>query len=230
MTNSEILVSGSNLMALVPPVGYRSEWGSLLAFLKLSQGMELSVDYSELDFSDARGHMLESRKNAFGLTPGIHLSGPYSEKLGDDSRRPVAATLVKWRLNGLLVETNLVTSQLDPLRVVYLPLQVPLSDDHHIIVSIVNLGETLLNIATGMQEAVCWADGVAYESIAARVWNGSYLIRPGHATTRRFRLSDFPGTPRHGTHEMSLEILGIRSIPQTVTWYGEPFLEPTPIQ
>jgi hypothetical protein len=216
-------------MALVPPVGYRSEWGSLLAFLKLAQGIELSIDASDLDFFDVRGRLLESWHNAFGFTTGMQLDGPYSEKLADDRRRPAAASLARWRLNSLLVETNLVTSQPDSLRVVYLPLQVPLPNDHHIIVSIVNLGKTPLNIATGMHEAICWADGVAYESIAARVWNGIYLIRPGHATTRLFRSNDFPGIPCQGTREMSLEILGMRSVPQTVTWCGEPFLNSNPV-
>lgn len=44
------------------------------------------------------------------------------------------------------------------------------------------------------------------------------MIRPGHATTRELNLSDFPGVPRTGRHKMSLEILGIKSEPQTIDW------------
>jgi hypothetical protein len=212
------------LMALVPPVGYRSEWGYLLALLKLSQGMELIVKRSELDFLNAEGEKIESWYDAFKLVVGMKISGPYSAKLIEDRRRPETATLVKWRLNDLLVETSLITSQLDPLKVLYLPLQVPISQDDHILVSIMNLGETPLNIATGMQNTICRSDSFKYTSIAARVWNGIYLIRPNHGTTRSFQLSDFPGIPRYGTHKMSLEILGMHSPPQAVTWCGEPFL------
>lgn len=221
MLNAELLVRDDLLMALVPPIGYRSRWTSLLAFLKLAQGMALSVDRSELDFFDARETKLARWQNAFGLSTGLHLNGPYSEKLSDDRLRPEAATLAKWSLNDFQIETNLVESQCIPLSVRYLPLQVPIEQDAHLVVSIVNLGETFLNIAIGMQEAVCRCDRVAYASTAARVWNGTYLIRPGRATRRCFRLSDFPGIPRQGTHAISLEILGQSSPPQTVTWCGD---------
>lgn len=230
MGNPEVLVRDEILMALVPPIGYRSEWGSLLAFLKLARGAELDLECTELEFFDAGGCTLERRQDAFGLRVGMHLSGPYSEKLGDDSRRPERAVLARWRLNEFAVETELVVPEDEESfpRVVYLPLQVPLPTDEHIIVSIVNRGLEPIDIAEGMREAVLWVDGTPYASVAARLWNGGYLVRPNRATTRRFRLSDFPGAPRQGAHETSLEILGARSLPQVVEWRGEAWTEPIP--
>jgi hypothetical protein len=226
-TNSEVLVKENLLMTLVPPIGYRSEWGALLGFLKLARSTEVVVECSDLEFFDGDERSLQKRHNAFGLTTGMRLSGPHFQKIGDDNRRPEAAVLAKWQLNQFSVSTNLVvlTTAWQALRVVYLPLQVPLPEDHHIVVTIVNLSEDPINIADGMREARCWVDGVAYESVAARLWNGRYLIQPQQATTRLFKLNDFPGVPRHGIHEMSLEILGAFSPPQFVNWCGESWTE-----
>lgn len=215
------------LVALTPPIGHRPEWASLVAYLKVARGTELAVERSELALVDAAGRTLETRRDAFGLAAGMRIAGPYSRSFGDDTLRPNKAVHARWRLNEFSLDAGLVFSESEwqAPRVVYLPLQVPLADDCHILVRLVNLGEAPINLANGMREAVCWVDGVPYASTAGRVWNGGYLVQPRQATTRRFRLADFPWAPRHGTHEVSLEMVGARSPAEVVTWRGEPWLD-----
>lgn len=215
------------LIRLVPPFGPRAEMRPLLAYLKLAPGAALVAGRSTLELVDEGGRVLATRENAFGVAEGTPLAGPHSVRLADDDPRPEGAASARWRLGELSAETPLANPEAEwpAPRLVCLELQVPVADDPHLVVTVANTGGEPLDIATGMREAVLRVDGAAYASTAGRVWNGPYLVRPGHVTTRQFSLGDFPGAPRSGTHQVSLEILGMRTAPQTVTWRGEPWPE-----
>ena len=227
MSSSKVLVRANVLMGLLPPIGPHAEWQAAVAFLRLAQNTELNVKNSTLNFIDTDKRLLGTCESAFGLTPGTRLRGPYTVKLSDGRRRPARAVHQRWDLNEMSVATGMGTRETEsqPFQVVYLPLQVALPHDYHVIASLVNQGQTPLDIAEGVRQAVCWMDGIPFESNAGRVWNGPYLVRPNRATRYYFRLSDFPGMPRSGLHEMSLEMCGLRSHAEIVDWHGEPWVE-----
>lgn len=206
------------LLALISPVGFRSELGAMLGYLKIASRKELVIERSELEFLDAEGKTIETRSDAFGLLKGARLAGPYSGRFADDSPRKEYASFAGWRVNDLEVMTSLIEPEGMELRVVYLPLQIEKEKDPDIVFTLVNRCEEMLNIADGIRTAVCLVDETPYKTNTGGHWDGSYLIRPGHATTRQFNLSDFPGIPRAGRHEMSLEVLGIKSKPQIIDW------------
>lgn len=103
-----IVTTDSVLLALVSPVGYRSEWGALRGYVKVASGKDLIIESSELKLLDANGNTLEARPDAFGLLRGSHLAGPYSERFGDDKPRNPRAAYAAWRVNNLVVMTSLV--------------------------------------------------------------------------------------------------------------------------
>jgi hypothetical protein len=225
LTSAGVIAGESLLLALIPPVGRRPDVALLTAFIKVAEGSDLIIHQSEITFTDAAGNIMEFRNNAFQLEEGIHFTGPCLKALEDHNRRPESAARFQWRINDLSVEGNITFSEEEwhlP-RVVCLPLQVALECDCHFIVSIVNTGIDLLNISEGVRNALLHVDGISYDSIAGRSWNGIYLIQSGRSYTQRFRLLDFPGAPRNGSHEVSLEMFGRRSVTQTVDWLGRPW-------
>jgi hypothetical protein len=149
--------------------------------------------------------------------------------LADDRAPSRRAQTQFWHLNDWSVTAPVrePESVWPALVLTCLPLQVPLAEDNHFIAGLVNVGQAPLDIARGVQEAVCWVDGTAWPSVAGRVWNGPYLLRLSHTAVRRFRLADFPGAAATGTHEVALEMLGRRSLPQRVHWHGSPWTPPT---
>jgi hypothetical protein len=220
--NPQVLVKDNFLLAIVPPAGYRAEWGAILGFLKVAGGAVMRTERSELEFLNVKRETVEVRDDAFGLKSQTILTGPYSERFADDSRRPESAVLARWRINDTEIETSLAEPEGTALRVIYLPLQVAKEKDPHIVFTLINRGGEMLNIADGIREAVCRADATPYRSNTGGHWDGSYRLRPGHATTRQLNLDDFPGIPRSGRHEMSLEILGVTSEPAMIDWRGQP--------
>src|SRR5207249_3517332 len=102
-----------------------------------------------------------------------------------------------------IVEANLSEPEGVDLFVTYLPLQVPVDDDPHIVVRVVNRTPQVINIADGIRSAICRSDGKAYHSSRGGHWDGGVGLNPGVSTTRQFSLDDFPGVPRTGRHEMS---------------------------
>ena len=104
------------------------------------------------------------------------------------------------------------------LRVIYLPLQVGIEGDPHILVTVVNRTAGMLNFAEGVRTAVCIADGKRFTSTRGGHWDGGTTIQPRKAATARFSLNDFPGIPRTGCYEMQFEILGHVSQPEFVEW------------
>ena len=128
--------------------------------------------------------------------------------------------LAAQRLGGCSVGRP--TSDWAGLLLTCLPLLVPLPIDEHFIVQLVNTGAAPLDLARGVQQAICFVDGTAWRSSAGRIWNGPYLLRPGDVAVRQFRLADFPGAPVTGTHEVGLDLLSRRSPPQLVHWHGTP--------
>ena len=212
-----VLQSNGVMIALLTPLGFRSEWSGLRAYLKVSAG-SFTIDSSQLTFFSAQGDVLETRPNAFALKRGKTFDGPYSDRFSDGSRRPAEAVGVKWRVNDMEVEASLVESKDTALRVVYLPLLVPVEKDPHIVVTVVNLTGTMLNIAEGVRNAVCFVDGQAFHSNTGGHWDGGVNIQTRKAVTKQFSLNHFPGIPKTGRHEMSVEMLGLVSEPEIVDW------------
>lgn len=215
---TEIIHADGMLLAVMPPIGFRSELGAVLGYLKIVNGKTLKIERSELEFLDTEGTIIEMCPDAFGLLKGSHLAGPYSERFADDRQRKESASVVIWRVNDMEVMASLIEPEGIELRVAYLPQRIEKEKDPHIVFTLLNRGEKMLNIADGIRTAVCYADGTPYQSNIGGHWDGSYLLRPGHSTTRQFNLNDFPGIPQTGVREMILEILGIKSNPQTIDW------------
>lgn len=214
------------LIALLSALGPRAAREARRAALKWAGPGELTVTSSIIEFVDCLGNVVERRERAFGLDSGVAIEAPYSAALADDREAPAAATTQRWRLNDWSVVASAALPEPDweGLVATCLPLQVPLLDDQHFVLQLVNTGSVPLDIARGVREAICFVDGKPWLSTAGRIWNGPYLLRPGHVTVRRFRLADFPGAPVTGTHEIVLELLGRRTAPQRVHWHGAPFV------
>jgi hypothetical protein len=217
-----VLDTSTLLMAILPARGARATFASIHAVLKWAPAELLIVTSSSLEFLTADGRMIARNEHAFGLAADSRYPGPHVQFLSDGFRRPAEAQRQRWRLNDWTVEApiTLPTTESGGLHVEWLPLQVPLPDDIHVLAEFVNLSPQPLNMATGMREARCWVDGVALSSAAGGIWNGRYLIEPGRAAVCRFRLSDFPGISTTGIHEVAFEMLGQRSDPVPVRWHG----------
>jgi len=78
----------------------------------------------------------------------------------------------------------------------------------------------MLNIAEGVRNAACLADRKRFESNTGGHWDGGTNIQPDKAVTKQFSLGNFPGIPTTGRYQMSFEILGLTSEPESVEWKG----------
>lgn len=214
----DVLQSDGILIALVTPLGFRSEWGALSGYLKIAAGKALEIEGSELLFLDAVGNVIETRREAFGLGGKNGLAGPYSHRFSDDTRRPAEAATVRWRVNDMEAGAGLTESEGISLRVIYLPLLVAVEGDPHIVVTVVNRTDRMLNIAEGIRNAACLEDGKRFASNTGGHWDGGTNVQPDKAATKRFSLDDFPGISKTGRHQMRFEILGLTSEPETVEW------------
>jgi|GEM_PF-5950004 len=219
----QLFCDESLLLSLIPPFGPRAALMASRGVLKVAAGREIAIQHSELTFFDAAGRPLAAHAGAFGLASGTLITGPVCRNLKDQGRRPDGAASMQWRLDGHAVAVEI----LDPpeswgsLRAYFLPLQVPVSDDFHCGVHYVNTGTAPVSSVEGVRQAVCHVDGEPYRSAAGGTWNGPSMVPPGRAFGARFSLSDFPGAPRQGVHEISLEMFGLRTSPATVRWSGE---------
>jgi hypothetical protein len=214
---TNVLHDENTLIALISPIGRHREWGAIRGYLKSIAGT-FDIQTSSLEFLDRSGKLLETRDEAFGQEAAAKQVGPFSIHFSDDTRRPSDADVVRWRVNNLIVETNLSKEEGVDLSVTYLPLQVPVARDPHMIVTVINRTPQVINIADGIRSAICRSDGKAYQSSRGGHWDGGAGLNPGGATTRQFSLDDFPGVPRTGRHEMSIELLGLISEPKYVDW------------
>ncbi len=219
-----LLDTPSLLMALLPYVGPRAALASTRAVLKLAPSEPLVVAASTLEFLAAPDRVLSRRDEAFRLAQGRVFDGPVQLPLSDETRRPADATRHRWQLNDWTVEAPMTVADAGGLHATWLPLLLPLREDVAVIAELVNDGPAPLDMAQGVQQARCWADGIAWASIAGRAWDGRYLLPPGHSGTHRFALPDFPGAPTDGEHEMAIELLGRRSPPVRVRWHGRPWV------
>ena len=183
-----VFLSDGILIALVTPLGFRSEWGALLGYLKIEEGKALKIERSELAFLDADRNILESRCDAFGLGDETKLAGPYSERFSDDSRRPAGAVAVRWRVNEMDAKASLLDSESNALRVIYLPFHVAVKGDPHIVITVVNRTEEMLNIVEGVRNAVCIVDGKRFPSNIGGHWDGGSYIQPKKSITKKFSL------------------------------------------
>lgn len=216
---NSVLIADELLIGLLSPLGYRSEWGALLGYLKIAGNTAVTIMRSELVFLDTEGNTIETRTGAFGLGSGAKYSGPFSGRLSDDSRRPAAAVAAKWRLNDMEVASELSDPSETALRVIYLPLLVASSKDPLVVVTLVNRTAEILNVAEGTRSAVLFVDGNRCPSNTGGHWDGSYGLHPGRATTRQFSLDDFSGAPQSGIHNVSFTMLGLISESETVNWH-----------
>jgi hypothetical protein len=214
--HKDVLQNDGVMIALLAPLGFRSEWSALRGYVKVAAG-SFRIEDSELTFFSPGGDLLERRVNAFGLKRGKTFTAPFSERFSDGGRRRAQAVIVRWRVNEMEVEASLMESTTG-LRVVYLPLQVRVKKDPHIVATVVNCTGATLNIAEGVRGAVCFADGKPFPSTTGGHWDGGVDVQPGKAATKQFSLDDFPGVPRAGQHKMSLQILGLVSEIETVDW------------
>lgn len=231
MLDTSVFYTDELLISLFAGLGPRAGLTPTRAILKWRGPQSLVIARSTLEFLNNEGRLICRRDHAFGLVHGSRIEPPYSQWLTDEEPRPREASIHQWRLNDWTVTASieLPESAWLGLTVTCLPLMLPLPHDNHMVASLVNLDDQAMDIARGVQEAMCYVDGVAWPSAAGRVWNGSYLVYPRHATTRRFRVADFPGMPAQGAHELVLELLGRKSAPQTANWIGTAWL-PTDIQ
>jgi hypothetical protein len=222
MPNANLFYTDELLMALFVGLGPRAGLAPTRAILKWCGPQSLVIARSILEFFDNKGRHICCRDNAFGLIHGSRIEPLYSQWITDEEPRPREAVIHRWQLNDRTVTASieLPESAWPELTVSYLPLMLPVAHDKHLVASLVNLDDQPIDIARGVQEAVCYVDGVAWRSAVGRVWNGSYLVYPRHATTRSFRIADFPGMPAQGAHELALEFLGRKSALQTVNWIG----------
>ncbi len=217
---NDVLQSDGILIALLTPLGFRSEWGGLSGYLKIAEGKSIGIERSELIFHDAAENVIATGTGAFGLVAGTSLAGPYSLRLTDDARRPSEAATVGWRLNDMEVNARLIESEASSLRVVYLPLLVSMKGDRHIVVTYVNRTGGMVNIAEGVRSATCIVDGKRFPSNTGGHWDGGSHVQPGKSITKQFSLEDFTGVSLTGQHEMSFEMLGSKSDPEIVEWTG----------
>ena len=71
MENTEnVFLRNGMLIALLAPLGFRSEWGSLLAYLKIMAGTTLKIERSDLAFLDARRNILGLHRDGDVNAPG----------------------------------------------------------------------------------------------------------------------------------------------------------------
>jgi hypothetical protein len=225
MNSAGVLDTPDLLLALLPAVGPRSALGSTRSVLKWAPGEPLIVIRSTLEFLAADGTELARYEDAFGLASRHSIAGPCVWSLADESRRPADGLRQRWYLNEHIVEAPMAMppTSWNVLHATCLPLQLPLPEDIHVLAELVNLDDRPVDMAAGVRDARCWVDGKAFPSNAGALWDGRYLLDPGHAALRRFRLADFPGVPTVGAHEISLELLGRRSAPARVCWHGTPW-------
>jgi hypothetical protein len=221
----EIIAREELLVALFSPMS--GPWSPThSARLKLARGVERIVSRSIVEHLGEAGTVLGGHSDAFGLSKGMRLTGPMSVSLVDERLRPAGTRALRWRFDDWTLDAFLEPAS--PVRVAFLPMHVPLADDRHVLVTLTNLGDTLLDVVTPIFEALLWVDGRPYPTRKSFVWNTRRAIHPGRRFRMPYRLDDFVGAPRLGTHEVSLEILGRRTEPQTLEWYGEPWVEPAP--
>lgn len=217
----DVLVDESVLLAVVPPIGKRAGWGSVMAFLKLANDVRLNIIDSQVEFLDGAGRVLETVTEAFGLHEGMVLMGPHSERFVDDRPIPKPAVAILWRLNRFEVKTGLIQANYTPLRVIYLPLQVPIPNDPHIVFTTINCGTSVLNISDDIHSTVCTSSGSSFKAdpnLSADV--SGVEIQPGRSFTRLFSLDEFPGISRNGLQEMHFRFRGEESDRQMVNWTG----------
>lgn len=213
--NRAIVHCGGLLIALVSPLGPRP--GAIVAYLKLGQPGRSAIRQSDLTWLDAHGRPIQTLKDPFGLC-GARLEVPCSLRFACDRPSPPRAASLRWQVDELVADADLIGGADASLRVLYLPLQVPVPGDPHLVATVVNHGERILDFAQGVRESVLLVDGQQYPSAAGGHWDGGYALRPGFSRTHRFGLDDFPGAPRSGLHRMSLRLLGLTSEPVEVDW------------
>lgn len=212
-----------SLAALVSPIGPRAHMAPTTCILKLARGEARSIRRSELLFFDAGGRPVGRLGDAFSMAVDTKLEGPTCKRLHDDRPRPERAVTMRWALDDDVsapVPVALPEDEWGRLRVTYFPLQVPVEDDVHLLVQHVNTGRERVHLVDAIRRAALLVDGVPFACAAGWHWNGRSFVDPGATFTRWFRLSDFPGAPAEGEHALALEMLGMRTEPQQVTWSG----------
>ena len=216
------------LIALLQAGGPRSKMMPTRVVLKVLREGVVKIEHSTLEFTDVDGRLVGEEVSAFGLKSNDSLKSPFVMRLSSNKARPDNAVFQNWTINNWSVSCPIEFEEQgsQTLNAVFLPLKVPIQADEHILLDIVNRTSEPMNIMEGVQTAVCVVDGESFASNIGGTWNGRYLLNPGNLTTRRFRLGDFPGTPNHGRHEISLHLLGMRTRTEIVSWVGKSWINP----
>lgn len=208
------------LIALLQAGGPRSKMMPTRAVFKASGAGTIKIKRSILEFTDLEGSLVGGEESAFGLRPKDSLQSPLVMRLRSRKARPDNAVFQKWIINDWSVTCPIefVERGSQTLNAVFLPLIVPIKDDDHILLDIVNRTSKPINIMEGVQTAVCIVDGKPFASNAGGTWNGRYLLNPENLTTCRFNVADFPGMPNQGKHEISLHFLCLETPAEIVNW------------
>ena len=211
--------------SLIPPFG-RGAHLTIAGVLKLGRGATLAATHSEIVFFDAHAREVGRLADAFRLSLRTQLQSPSCQVLRDERSPPHRAVTMQWNLDDEASPAVAATrddAARDSLCAVYFPSQVPVREDVDVLVRYVNRGTERVNVLDGVRSAVHWADGVPCPSITGWHWDGPYLAPLGCTSALRFRLADFRGAPVDGEHECSVELLGMRTSPERVSWTGEPW-------
>lgn len=205
-----VIVSGGLLLALLPPLGGRS-LGSQ-AWLKWAGPEPLVIGESYLSVpGEDSGRDVAS---AFALVRGTPIDAPASLALVEPRARRGPT---RWSLNGLRVTAQSIEPERS-LIVLWLPLLVPLPDDPHFIVAIVNSGPDPLSLPDLIFESRLRIGHADHPFADPGLWDGRTVVAAGAAAVLRLRFDHFGATVPYGSATMEFSCGAWSSDPVPVVW------------
>ncbi|MCW4460962.1 hypothetical protein OK349_04530 [Sphingomonas sp. BT-65] len=152
--------------------------------------------------------------DAFDLTRGTSIDPPGSLALVEP-RPPRGLTC--WTLDGLRVTAQPVEPERS-LIVLWLPLLVPVPDDPHFIVAIVNYGPDPLSLPDLVFESRLRIDRADHVFAEPGLWDGRALVDAGAAAVLRLRFDHFGATVPRSSAVMEFACGAWSSDPLPVAW------------
>lgn len=224
--NSENKVS----LFLLPPIPQKP-YRAFRAIVKIPTNFALEIYKSLLTYFDRHGSFLASQQKAFRFYPGFVLEGPiFCTSTNPEPPPTNGAYRVQWRCNEIVTESFLLTVDLfntetSKIHVFYIPVQVPLPDDIHLIIYYFHSSNQMFDWTKGPLALYLIVDG--YLCIfRPRIFNGTFKIMPGKWTVLYICLDAFPDAPRSGSHTMSVHLGNCTSVPEQVFLAGNAYCFP----